>query len=833
MFLRTPFNLRLLLATLCFLVVGSSLSAQNTQVKGIVVDAKTLEPLPFANIVFNGTLEGNTADLDGNFLLETANLKLISIQVSYLGYKTKTIDITPGTYQVMTVMLETDGGVMGEEIVVIGKRPKKDTAAITLYRKIVERKPFNRADNLDSYSYENYLKTEFDLYDYNPKLKNNIFIEPFAFVFENTDTTEDGKVFLPAMLREKMSDVYYTQVPKRKKEIIKGERFSGVENMSLGDVVDHTFEDINIYDNLILLGGKSFVSPFSDMALPVYKYFISDSAMIDGQWCYKLDFITRRKQDLGFTGYAWIHDSTAAIKAIEFTILDKANLNFVNDFVIRQQFLFVDNQYWFKNREQMFLSLNVTKRKQKNSFRVVKTASRGKITINKPINEDMFRGYEVEKLKEADQMDDKWWAGIRHESLTKTEASIYKMVDSVQSKKAYKTYVFLGHFITTGFFRAGPVEIGRLTKFFSWNNIEGNRYRISLRTNRRFSERVHFSGYLAYGQLDKEWKYQAYFRSHLHKKGKLFSQIALEYRYDFSQVNQSDARGSHDDIFNSLLRNRPLSKLMKERAMIINYDKELMQDLWMKVMLQHRSYYEIPGVFAFNQVVNGDTVSVNRFTSADASVRLRWTPGNKYIQTAYDRIQVTFDRPTLTLKYTMGIKGILNSQFNYHQLELGISQKIPMGVMGFGRYNLYAGKTFGDLPYPFLTIHRGNQGYMFNRFAFNMMNEFEYLSDEYAALWYEQHFEGIVLNQIPLIKKLKWREVVSFRGLWGRLTTNTQDVVVLPEGIKDLDGFYAEVGVGIENIFSILRVDAIWRLTQRNDPNVMRFGVRFSFSPSF
>lgn len=832
--------MKFFISFLATFLVSCSIYAQNeTIVKGEVIDPKNGEKLSFASVVFTGTSIGTSTDLDGKFIVQTKQ-KVESVSVSYLGYETQVIPIQLGREQILTVALREDRIFQGPEAIIEATRkPKKDTAAISLFRRVVAAKPVNDVErNLKTYSFENYVKTEFDLFNVDAKkMKENKVLKPFAFVLENADTTKEGKLYLPALLRETISDNYFAQDPKRKKEIIKAEQFSGIKNLSVGELLDFTFDDINIYENLMLISGKNFVSPFADGALSSYNYYLTDSAMIDGAKNYKLSFTPRRKQDLAFTGYAWIDEKTAAIKSLELTILDQINLNFVNDLAVKQTFNYVDG-YWVKVKEQMFTSLNVTKSKASGSFRIIKTSSRENIKVNPELAANQFDGDEMSRLDGATDRDKKYWEANRHDTLTTTEGGIYKMVDSVKSTRTYKTYEWLAYFGATAFAKAGPVEFGRWYKFVSWNSIEGVRLRIGGRTNPKFSKNLQFYGYGAYGLKDKEWKYFGGAGYRFPSKKGRWNAMSIEYRYDFSQLNNPDVLLTHDNIIVSLMRKpgTPLSRLMKLRQGMISTDREWFKNFNQQLFFYHKQFYSVPSVFPFTEGDVTNPTPVEKFTTVEFMLGTRWTPGQKFLSGNFARIPVTFSRPQFELNMTFGVKGILGSQFNYQKFDATISQRLPCGALGYNLYRIAAGKVFGRSPYPLMFMHIGNESYIYNKLAFNFMNEFQYVSDEFASVSVEHHFEGLLLNQIPLIKKLKWREVGFFRGLAGRLTNKAKDnmVINLPTTMSSLDGYYAEAGFGIENIFSIFRFDVGWRLTQRNTAqSPTNVGFRVAIQPKF
>jgi hypothetical protein len=819
---------------------------QKTRIEGRVFDAKTGEGIPFVTLQLKGTGYFNETDPDGQFTIETDRQDATVLTVSYIGYEEQDVPIQVGQVNQLKIALTAVEQTLKVIEVFAEGRPRKDTAAIALYRRVVAAKPKNNLEaTLQRYTLENYVKTQFDLYNVDiEELRNKKLLRNFDFVFENADTLADGTVVLPALLRETLSEVYFTREPNRRKEKVLADRFSGIPNVSVGELVDFTFDDINIYDNLVVISGKPFISPFSDQALSTYRYYLDDSTVVDGRKQYLLRFFPKAKGDAAFSGFAWIEDADAAIQYAELSVDDRANLNFVNDFSVKQTFARMDNGRWFKTKESMFVALNLLKNKNKGSLRILKTSSRDKIKIDEPIDEEIFAGDPLERSPDAAQKDETYWKEMRHETLNNTEQQIYKTVDTLKSTRTYRTYEWLAYLGTTANFRFGVVELGRFYKFFSWNSIEGLRFRLGGRTTARLSKWFQILGYGAYGTRDQEWKYYASFRTHLPRVNERRHFLTLDYRYDFSQLSQEEVLLTHDNIATSIFRKpgQPLTRILKDRTASIMYERDWLRSIRQTFYLQHRTFYSIPGTFEFTNSEGGAPAPVDQFTTAEAKVKTQ-IGGQKFFETNFDRYQVTFDKPMLTLEYTLGIPGIFGSEFSYHKLEMELSQRLP-SALGKTNYNLFWGKIFGDTPYPLKFIPKGNNSFLFNKFSYNLMNEFEFVMDEYAGFWAEHHFEGLLFNRVPLLKKLKLREVVQARVLAGRMN-GSRSILDLPQENSGLPnsftmydlgkqgGLYAEVGVGIENIFKLFRVDVLWRLTQRDRADVSGWSIRVAMQPSF
>lgn len=891
-------QLALLIAALTYWAAATF--AQTTIVRGLVIDSKKNEPLPFANVFFKGTTIGVQTDLDGRFELKSDIKGLNTLSAQYLGYEAFSMPIQWGATQIVTInMKEAEGFKIQDVVIIRERRTNKDTAAIRLYRRIVANRKVNKTDMLDTYSFEEYTKTQFDMYNLKPGFKNSKVMKSMKYAFDNLDTFTNAKgqkiVYLPALLRETMADIYFVKRLGKKKEIVKAEKFTGIKQDGISDLVGYTFDDIDIYKNTINLSGKPFVGPFGEGNLGFYKYFIQDTfvtmngkryshlydnlAMDDngrrfipqervaklpdgsetlvidtvrivGDTVIQMGFAGVNNQDNCFAGSVEVELKTAIIMKIDMEILPQANINFVNDFKVKQDFKQV-NGTWFMVKESKFIAINLTKNEAAGSLRIINTVMRDSIFTNPDIPTEKVTGDETEYLEDRTKKDENYWLANRHEDLVGKAKGIDETIKKVQSTRAFKLYEWLGYLGTTAFLRAGPVEFGRFYNFVSWNNIEGTRLRFGGRTRITFSKVLNISAYAAYGLGDKEWKYRGKMQLRLPAKNNRWRLLEGSYTYDLSQITNPDALLSHDNLLTSLLRkpDAPIGRLMKSRIANITYEHEWVKGFQSTFAAQHVTSYTVKdldgiSVFDFRQTLSDGSVrAINSFTTSEVSLRTRWNPGQKFIGNGFSRIAVTFSQPQLNVDMTFGIKGILGSQFNYQKFQVTFGQRLPWRL-GYTRYSASAGIILGDVPYPFMNFAPGNQGLIFNRFSYNMMNEFEFVNDRWAGAMIEHHFDGFLFNKVPLLRKLKLREVLSFNVLWGELankgslaitdlpTFNSSDPKATPLG--GLNGKpYMECGAGIENIFGIGRIDFMWRLTQRDLSYTIPWSIKIALQPKF
>ncbi len=820
---------------LLLLFVSISLWAQTaTSIHGTVIDADNNEGVPFATVVFTGTTIGTTTDVDGRFNLSSGEgVSVKSVTVSHLSYKPKTVSVKQGIAQDLIVSLNNNEAQLQEVLIKSSKKVKKDTAAVALYRRVIDSKPQNSPEQYDYYRYEEYNKTEFDIYNLKEKFIKRRIFKPFRFVFENMDTTEQKVAYLPALIKERLSEVYYRKSPSKRKEVLKADQFSGFENMNASGMVDGVITEVDVYQGVIRIGDKAFISPFAKLAPVSYKYFLTDSAFIDNQWCKKLEFTPRRKQDLCFTGYAWIHDTTAAVKSVKLYLLDQTNLNYIADFIIEQNFSQIEGKYWFKDTEKLKVNLNLTQNRRKLSMRMVRSISRQDIVINQPIDDKLLSGDPLQIQPEAYKRQLEYWDTSRHTQLTRTESRVYEMVDRIQNTKTYKALLWLGNVGSTGYMRFGEVEVGKVMQMYSFNGLEGNRFRLALRNNqKKYRDKFYLEGYLAYGDKDKLFKYNGTFRMHLPRTNNRWHMAGISYGYDWSDFNFSRSHLSHDNMVISLLRKNPQTNLFLIRQGNVFYEKEWFQGFTNKLSITHKSIISWEGSnfdLSDQQPFEG---AEDHFETIEFSLNTQWGIGQRFFVSSFERTAVSFAAPVLDVNYTYAPNNVLGSDYEYHSLGVNLTQRITTGI-GRTEYRINAGKIFGKVPHPLLKVHGGNSTFLYRRYSYNLMNDFEFVNDEWVSVWLTHNFEGLFFNTIPLLRKMKLRNMVFAKAVAGRLSTDNEYYLNYAGGLRELNGAYVEVGTGVENIFKMFRVYFMWRLTQRDYTDITKFGIKFYVSPSF
>jgi hypothetical protein len=824
--------LRALAFALC---VGafSTTFGQTTRITGKVTDAKTGETLPFVNIAFIDSRIGTTTDINGNYSFETY-YATDSIRASFVGYVSRTLPVRKDKVQVINIPMEQSSLELAEVII----RPPDENPAFVILRRVIQHKETNNREKLSAYAYEAYNKVEFDLNNITEEFTQKKLFKPFAFIFDHVDST-DAKPYLPIFMTETLSDVHYRQKPKARKEFIHGTKVSGMENESVSQFMGDMYQNVNIYDNFLVAFGKNFVSPIADGGKGYYDYYLTDSAFVGKYWCYKLEFKPKRVQELAFMGEMWINDTTYAVRRIEAGIAEGANLNFVEAFSVRQEYDQVENEVWMLTRDELVVDLNVLKDTGKPNENPVqglygrRTATYRNFTINE-IQDDAFYSGPEEVVMAIDPLSlgADYWDTNRHVPLTAKENAVYHMVDTMKTIPRFRTYIDIVNTVVTGYYPLGMIELGPYFTTYSWNLVEGNRFRMGARTSSKFSRRVEFEAYTAYGTLDQEFKYSLGGKGFLTKDPRLI--LGAYFKHDVEQLGQSTNAFRQDNILSSAFRRTPNDKLTMVTDYQIYLEREWFTGLSSTAMFQVRDLSPRGSLSYVSLNDSGEPDTIASIATTELVLGGRFMYKEKFVAGDFTRVSLGSRYPSLEVQWGQGFKGVIGGDYDYTRLLARVQHRVQLGPLGFMRYTVNGGQIFGTLPYPLLAIHAGNETFYYDDIAFNTMNYFEFISDRFASVFVEQHFEGLFFNRIPLFRRLKWREVVGAKALVGSLQQKNRDAMELLPFMYDLSGGpYAEVSFGVENIFKFLEVDMIRRLAYLDHENTRKWAYRLKMNITF
>lgn len=807
--------------------------SQTTRVEGVVTDGVTGEPMPFVTVRYLDSKIGTLTDTLGHYVIDTY-YATDTLVFSFSGYVKIKMRVRRDEAQVIDVTLP----IITMEIEEVVARAPDELPSTILHKKVVAHKSINNKEKLSSYEYEVYNKVQLDLNNIDTNFQKRDMVKRLDLIMDYMDSADNGKNYLPIILSESVSDYYYHKTPKKKKEVVKASRITGVENLELDQFLGDMYLDINIYDNNLNMFNKSFISPVADFARSFYRFYLEDSMFIDKYWCYKLTFKPKRTGDMTFVGEMWIHDTTYAVKQISMHIAPWTNINYIQDLYIEHDFEQVAPEVWMLTKERTIADLKLTRGTDLYGFFGRRYSTRKNFVINQDRPADFYTSNStVEVLEGADRRSDEYWAQVRHTPLSKQEEGINEMVDSLNTIPYFKTLKNTIYMFTTGYYPVGKVEIGDAFALFSFNQVEKFRLAFALRTSNAFSRRLEFGVRVAYGFGDERFKYGASIRYNITPKKR--GMLTAYYNYDLEQIGQSPTAAAIGSTFGTLLRTGPLDKLTFVEKIGINLEKDIAKDIILFGGFEWKDYTPL-GIANYVRP-NPDTGiddTIRHVQTTEFIARFRWAKNEEFIAGAFDRKSVRSKYPIIAIQGIFGVKGLLGGHYNYQKIDLFIQHWAHIGVAGRIKYGINVGYIFGTAGYPFLKVHEGNQSFWLMDNAFNKMRFFEFISDKYASGFIENHWDGLFFDRIPLIKKAKLRLVTTVRAVYGQIGDRHSAEMRLPAFTKSFGKTpYVEVAMGIENILKIGRVDVFWRLTHL-DPGVKvtdlkAFGIRAKYVINF
>ncbi len=841
--------------TILFLLLNTGLVAQDFTIRGRVTDAETGEAIPFVNIILKGTTSGTATDFEGYYALKTA-LKADSLRAMSLGYVTKTKKINRlGAEGVIDFQLLPDNKLIGEVTILAGENP-----AHPIMRKAIANHTKHDYQKLEGYECEAYTKIQLDIDNISSSIKKRKMFNGVTAIFDTLTVLvgEDGKPNLPVFYSENLSNVYYinNNLKLSKKEIVKASKITGVgvkDGALSSQFTGSSFEEYNFNRNNVSIFDKDFISPVADGAFIIYEFYLLDSVDIDSIKCYKIRIKPKNAQDLAFTGNIWITDKTFAVKQLNLEVTKAANVNFLDNFRIQAEFLPTTADAWFPKKVRTVINFaDVT---NNTVGLIAKTYSSYKnVVVNQPKDPEFF-DMGMQLNEDAVLKDDAYWAEKRHERLSTTDINVMKMIDTVKRLPSIRTVTEIIQLVSAGYVSVNKIDIGPLINTYSFNTIEGSKFKAGFRTNSKFSDEWIFRGYLAYGIRDNRFKYNAQAERILSRSH--WTKIGVERRQDIDQIGVSydyDESIAFDDgtstfyAAGSQINRFALQALKSENRAWL--ESEFMKGFTGRVVLQnidYKHYFDIKTTDG-----NSGNNFIKDFTTTEIKLQGRIGIGEIYLQDKNRRRQFMKSKfPIMKFSYTQGINKVINSDFQYQKADFSIGQRAKLGIYGYSVYNIGGGKVFSKIPYTLLQIHRGNQTPFFARASYNMMNYFEFLSDEYLELNYEHHFGGLIFNRVPLLKKLKLRELVTFNSVFGNLSPLNANFNQGNQFNTLYKRPYMETSFGIENILKVIRVDFLYRLNYKDaqykadyralqiangvtNPYIINdFGVKFSIALSF
>ena len=798
--------------------------------QGQVTDATTQEAIPFANVVVHRTERGTTTDLDGYYRLKVPS-NTDSLHISFVGYVARTVAID--NRQEINVALTPDVVSLNELVFVARENP-----AFALLKRVQRQSSRTDKRSLRAYDYESYIRTEVALREVSGKIHNKTIRKAYQVAKKQrarSDTTERADI--PIIMTETLSRAYYQNHPEVKREDIIKSKISGIGLSSsswLSQLTASSLQQFNFYEHWMKIMGKAFVSPLAPSGRLFYNYYLSDSLMRDGDYCYRLDFIPKNSQDLAFEGTAWITKETVALKSIDARINPEANLNYIRSVHIVQALAPVANGAWLPARTSTTIESEAFS--DYPGLRVRSLVSNRDVQINqeRPLG---FYATNVTIDEGAYRADSAFWRTHRHDPLGEDDQQAFTIIDTLNQLPAIKRTAKLVDTFASSHYDLGLIELGPIPYTYAHNDVEGHRFRLGFKTSPRFSSRWTFRNYLAYGTLDRQFKYGVE-ANYIWRRAP-WTQLTVQHAQDLSQLGWFPESEKEVKFFEAAALWGDLSTGYRYRRSSIRLFRQLPKGIGPEIGIQ-RQHTEPLFDFSFPMLLENQGRDSSDFVTTELQVALQFARDEQFVQRDNRRVSLGGRRwPVLRAEYGLGLNNVLGSDFSYQKVKFSAKQKLSLGLLGSSQYILEGGYIFSPLPFPLLEVHLGNTSPFYYRQGFNTMNRAEFVSDHYASLRYSHSFEGFFLNRIPLLRRLEWRLITSANVLYGGVSAENRAPQALGDPAMPTfrhlnDGVpFAEVGYGVENIFRLIRVEAYHRLTYLDHPAVRKFAIKVGLQFKF
>src|SRR5690554_559541 len=822
-----------------FILLGASVFSQ-TKISGVITDT-TGEPVAFANVIFKDSQEGTISNENGRFYLES-DKNYTTVLFSFVGFETKEVTLAQRTTYKMEVVLEEAAAALDEVVIYTGKTSKKNNPAIDILRKIWENRRENGVKKFEQYQYNKYEKLEFDLNTIDSAFKENRIFKGMEFIFDMTDTSKvTGKTYLPIFINEAYSQIYGDNNLKTEKEILQGNKNSGFDNnQSLIAFIKDLYSEYDVYDNYLKFFDKAFTSPLSRTGIDVYNYVLQDSAFRDNKWCYNIVYYPRRKNELTFKGDFWVNDTTWAIKEINLNASKSANVNWVRDVYIEQEFDVLNDSIFLITRDYFMSDFSFRKKESAQGLYGKRTTLYDKYEFDIP-KDKKFYSEQVDPYRyEVYNRPDDFWDENRLESLNKDEKGVYKMLDTLKTVPRFKSLYNLTATLASGYYEINNFDLGPIYSVFGYNEAEGLRIRLGGRTYFGQNDPWRLEGFGAYGIGDDRFKYGISGKWLLDRRSRLT--VFGGNRRDVEQTGAS-LTTSNDVLGRNLASSALFSVGTNDRLSRINlstlgFSVEPWKNFVVRVTGSYRTLKSATETFSIDYKEMQDGVFTGNIKSEvqqpEIVLGLFYTPGKKTSGYGVERTIINEGNySSFYLGYSYGLKDVLGGDFEYQRLQAFYSR--PWNIGGLGRLysTVEVGKTYGEVPLSLLNPIPGNQTYWTIYNTFTQLDYYEFVSDTYASLYLQHDFGGRIFSRIPLIRNWNLREVVGFRAVYGTISQENINLNASNIVYRAPEDIYWEWSVGIGNIFRVFRLDFNFRGNYLDNPGARDFGITGSFGFSF
>lgn len=840
---------------LLFLVMA--LAAQ-AQVTGIVVDKESGDTIPFASLLYKGHHVTAVGEADGTFSIERHNGWTLTVKA--VGYKTFTVSVKADTPMPLVVRMKPEAQRLDEVVVKSKRRSKysrKNNPAVELMKRVVEAKKRTDLENHDFYQYSKYQKITLALNDVTPTELEEVQERKMQWMLDQVEICPlNNKLILPLSVDETALQHIYRKSPKQHKDIIKGQSTKGVNQLiETGDILNSilkdAFTDVDIYDDQIRLLKHPFTSPIGKDAVAFYRFYIEDTVYVGNEKCIHLQFTPNNQQDFGFRGEIYIiNDSSLHVKKCNLTLPQRSDVNFVEGMKVEQEYMQLPNGEWVLNVDNMIVELSLSNLLSKAA--VIRNTYLHDYSFEE-IPRTLFKGKAKTKVDpNARFHGDEFWSEYRKVDLTKGEDSMDDFIDKIKNVKGFKYILFAAKLLIENFVEtSGPngkskFDFGPVNTVVSNNFVDGLRFRISGQSTAAFNPHLFFKGYYAYGTKGKRHYFNTQVTYSFNKKEYQPTEfpirsISFTHAYDVMSPSDKFLVTDKDNVFTAF-RWKKVDQMYFYHRQELKFDWET-EDGFRTIFDLKRESNEPTGELAFNRLSDG--APVYKMRTAEMSLGFIYCPGRTYINTKQHRLPVNSDAPEFSITHTMGFDGVLGGEYKYNYTELGIYKRFWLNSWGKCDVRIKGGAQWNKVPFPLLILPPANLSYILDEGTFALMNNMEFLNDRFLMLDIKWDANGKILNRIPLVRKLKFREVFGVKGMIGRLTdknnpflpSNASDnaLFVFPEDSHLMHGAepYWEMFVGLHNILKFFEIDYVHRMSYTGFKGVHRHGVRLGFHFNF
>tara|TARA_R110002072_G_scaffold4384_15_gene30790 strand:- start:2665 stop:5145 length:2481 start_codon:yes stop_codon:yes gene_type:complete len=810
-------------------------SFSQTKAGGRVFDNFDI-PVPFANVLFKDSNKGTITDENGRFYIESDS-NYDTLVISFVGYQTKEITLEKRTTYEMKIVLEEESAQLNEVVLFSGKLSKKNNPAIDILRKIWENRRENGVKKFKQYSYDKYEKLEFDLNTIDSALINSRLFKGMEFVFDYSDTSRvTGKTYLPIFINEAIYKVYGDNLMNLEKEILEGNKNSGFSNnQAMIEFIKELYADYDIYDNYLKFFDKAFTSPLSKTGIDVYNYSLLDSAYRDNKWCYNIVFYPRRKGELTFRGDFWVNDTTWAVKEINMHLNKSANINWVKEVYIEQEFDVLNDSIFLLKRDHFMSDFSFSKKEEARGVYGKRTT----LYENHVFDQEKERNFYREQVDpyqwEIYNRPDDFWQDKRMEELNKDERQIYEMLDTLQTVRRFQRLYSLGTVLASGYYELPNFDLGPVFSIFGFNESEGLRIRAGGRTYFSQNDLWRLEGFLAYGFKDEKFKYGISGKWLLDRDSRLI--VFGGNRRDVEQTGAS-LTTSNDVLGRNLASSSLITVGANDRLTNINLSTfglqlEPFKNLTFRTTLSYRTLKSATDTFSIDYFDDEGNIQ-SKVNQTEIEMALGYTPGIRTSGFGVERTVINEGKfPQFYIGYTQGLKDIFESDFEYQKAQLLYTQPWNLGGIGRLYTTIEAGKIFGEVPLSLLSPVPGNQTLFSIYNTFTLLDYYEFVSDTYTSLHLEHNMGGRLFSRIGFLRNLNLREIVGFRAIYGEISDKNIAINASNITYQAPEDIYYEYSFGVGNIFKIFRIDFNFRGNYFENEGARSFGVTGSFGFQF